>query len=270
MFKRNSLPWSCAAAFALLFGFTIPALPQVQVNRTSDSLFLSTSYTPTSDTITPDDCFTIVSDPGANLALCQEYLAAVKKVTLTLAVDRVVTNASSMNQDGSLQSVDQLKANGVVASCQPLRITVPEQPPFLFGYSVAVNGVNVGTVLPLHKNVSQFCVDPGNLRFGFPQGPGVNPTPGVNTITVTTNGPLPPPIFTEAEWFPAASLEVKAMYPIIMIHGWQAGPWTWGASPSTQTPCGLDTNVRTGKGTRDGGFSFIDPLVSGHYPFDCS
>jgi hypothetical protein len=178
MYKRNSLPWSCAAVLALLFGFTIPALPQVQVNRTSDSLFLSTSVTPTHDTVTSADCFTIIpNDPGANLALCQEYLAAVRQVTLTLAVDRVVTNASSMNQDGSLQNVDQLKANGVVASCQPLRIYT-NRTVFMFGYSVAVNGINVGTVPALATTVNRFCVNPGNLKFGFPECPGCNPTPG--------------------------------------------------------------------------------------------
>jgi hypothetical protein len=47
----------------------------------------------------------------------------------------------------------------------------------------------------------------------------MQPYTRVNTITVTTNGPKPPAQFTEESWNISASLEVKAMYPTILITG---------------------------------------------------
>src|ERR1700694_1313374 len=182
MARRNSMFRSSAALLTVL-GYAIPLFSQTVI-RSSDSLFLSGGSTPTATTVPSSDCFTITGDPGRHAALSQELLSAVKQATLALAVDRVVTDAASTNQDGSLKNADQLIANGVVSRCQNLQVTTDDASPIAYGYKVYVNGTHVGTVPASTKAANELCVNPGMLKFGVRQGTGTSPTHGVNTITL--------------------------------------------------------------------------------------
>jgi pimeloyl-ACP methyl ester carboxylesterase len=65
--------------------------------------------------------------------------------------------------------------------------------------------------------------------------------------------------------FFAASIEFDAMAPIVLVHGWNAGPWVWGPTPA-------QSNVCPGKSQKasDSGQNFIQALIDAKAPYDCS
>jgi pimeloyl-ACP methyl ester carboxylesterase len=67
--------------------------------------------------------------------------------------------------------------------------------------------------------------------------------------------------------FFAASIEFDAMAPIVLVHGWNAGPWVWGPpKPANPTdPC------RTSKTPKSkGGQNFVQAFIAAKAPYDCS
>jgi triacylglycerol esterase/lipase EstA (alpha/beta hydrolase family) len=54
------------------------------------------------------------------------------------------------------------------------------------------------------------------------------------------------------------------MAPIVLVHGWNAGPWVWGPKPATSVCVG---NVHN---TADGGQNFVQALIDAKVPFDCT
>jgi pimeloyl-ACP methyl ester carboxylesterase len=96
------------------------------------------------------------------------------------------------------------------------------------------------------------------------RNPGGTPTPGINTIVIVSN---PQQVHSSCECndgVPAVSLEVTAMHPIVLVHGWNSGPWAWGPdTPDPNGPCGA------GQLSSDHGRTFINTLVAVGAPFSC-
>lgn len=188
-------------------------------------------------------------------------------------ITRVVGSgtASEFDSQGFLANWPAYTTNGILSEQAWLNFrgfTEGDNPPSagIYNLTVYVNGQAEASV-PINFLSSSTCVSISTRHLKFPMRgqDGALPVPAINQIALTSDLPsneIPSLIF--------GSLTIHALAPIILVHGWNAGPWWWGDSPSTAQPCGIDKRFNTGKSTRDGGFGFIDPLVSGHYPFDCS
>jgi hypothetical protein len=89
---------------------------------------------------------------------------------------------------------------------------------------------------------------------------GQSPDPVENTITFWyTKWPLANQVD-----FVADRLSIKAMAPVVLVHGWNAGPWVWGPTPATQADCGVNVADPS-----DGGQNFIATLKAAKIPYDC-
>jgi hypothetical protein len=60
------------------------------------------------------------------------------------------------------------------------------------------------------------------------------------------------------------TLSFDAMAPIVLVHGWNAGPWDWG-DPTTGS-CPPKPTSNNGKGQ----LNFVQAFIDAHAPFDCS
>jgi hypothetical protein len=63
----------------------------------------------------------------------------------------------------------------------------------------------------------------------------------------------------------AQTLSFKAMYPIVLVHGWRGGPWNWESPTANPRVCPADK-----KNPSDGGPDFVQTLKDERVPFDCS
>jgi pimeloyl-ACP methyl ester carboxylesterase len=154
-------------------------------------------------------------------------------------VDRVV-GPGKLNTDidsqGKLIGLDQMVANGVVARRQTLRLRVSPGPRASaaggrYSLSVAINDSPAQTIFVEAgeggSDVS-FEVDTSHLRFAaIDPDTRQPPAKGVNWIQIAGNfGEIPlsnPIVFTtEYNWDVTAVLELRALYPVVLVHGWNA------------------------------------------------
>ncbi len=124
------------------------------------------------------------------------------------------------------------------------------------------------------------CLEFPTQYLKFPQrvpGQPLNPAQApVNKIAFTLDSP---DLFNDPGDFPACcgiqvgNLTIQAMAPVIMVHGYNSGPWWWGPSPSgNPTPdnpdaCGPDTDPND---IMDGNRNFIQTFVNAKIPFSCT
>ncbi len=206
----------------------------------------------------------------ANIASAPETNAR-----FTVPIDRVVGPGTSDEFDGNgfLKNWSTYVSNGVLAdnariSVQFSLIDCCTGDPHSGTFVINVNGYPASETRTLDAvNFGYNCIriSTEHLKFAHLAAPGMPVTPVDNEITVTWNHTW---TWGNATDIGLGTLTVNAMYPIVLVHGWKSGPWTWGDSPSTNAPCRQDP--KGSRKVRDGGFGFIDPLSSGKYPFDCS
>jgi pimeloyl-ACP methyl ester carboxylesterase len=192
-------------------------------------------------------------------------------------------------------NADSLASNGVVSRKATLRFSVgdgrgdyalyPGQGDVPLLDEVSVNG-NV-----LDKNDTSILFGPdgggGEITLTFKVGieylrfphrtPGSvssevqNGVPNVVTIIPnfdvfsTSLGVLRCGSEERAPGFGPASIEFDAMSPIVLVHGWNAGPWVWGPKPAQSSVCPVNP-----KNASDGGQNFVQTLIDAKAPFDCS
>lgn len=84
----------------------------------------------------------------------------------------------------------------------------------------------------------------------------------MNTIAIVDSRDPSDPNFGDLV-FDVLNLTVKAMAPIVLVHGWNAGPWVWGPKPADGS-CGTNP-----ENTADGGQNLLGSLLSAKAPVDC-
>jgi hypothetical protein len=143
--------------------------------------------------------------------------------------------------------------------------------------SVYVNGRKVSPVdMMVHVNGDRVCPAISTKYLMFPQlgVGGAAPTAAMNNVTFSISGGgsnVEALVQAGSIGVQLGTVSIKAMAPVIMIHGWRAVPARWGDSPPpSSSPCGPDKGFTSGKSLRNGGFGFIDPFVAAKVPFDCS
>ena len=204
-------------------------------------------------------------------------------VTWHIPVSRVVGNAwpftGVLNQDGTLAAPAPLIANGVVSALAYLPIQVSGAPDRDYTVQVIFNGqtVDTGTLHatgnPNIPSVWNKCVkiDIGKVRFPYRVKPGSTPTPVVNTVEFVSYDPQAAVASETYITTMVGPLSFDAMAPVVLVHGWRAGPWWWGPSnPTNNDQCGADLNFAQRGYGYNGGFNFIQPLIDNGMPFDCS
>ncbi len=69
------------------------------------------------------------------------------------------------------------------------------------------------------------------------------------------------------------NISFQAMAPVIMVHGWNSGPWWWGPSQAKDpTPADLDgcgPDLWTPNDQNNGRLDFIQPFIQAKIPFSC-
>jgi len=117
-----------------------------------------------------------------------------------------------------------------------------------------------------------FCIGFPSNWLKYPHrgaAPGVSPNSVTNTVQPIWHGPSLPPHVIDDTNAVTYSLNMKAMAPVILVHGYHSGPWWWGPSPSDPNVCGSDTNYPS-TDTFDGGFDFVQALVDAKFPVTCA
>jgi hypothetical protein len=228
-----------------------------------------------------------VDNGWGNSSMCPFIYELNGTVTYTLNINRVV-GPGIVNVDvsptGQLLNPATLIANGVVSDHVVLKVNasnlvleacgyIPGSPCISdpsYTHDVYVNGHYEGhyestcATCP-SGNLDHFINVPvADVYFAI-RNPGGAPTPGINTIVIVCN---PQQVHSSCECndgIPAVGLEVTAMYPIVLVHGWNSGPWAWGPeTPDPSGPCGA------GQLSTDHGRTFINTLVAAGAPFYCS
>lgn len=113
------------------------------------------------------------------------------------------------------------------------------------------------------------CVEISTKYLKFPQRvPGQAPQPAENKVTAIID--FSQDVVADGEAIALGPLTIKAMAPVIMVHGWNSGPWFWGPTPSAASGpsspdgCGVDPNPT------DVTFDFVSAFVSAKVPFNCT
>jgi len=234
-------------------------------------------------------------DASGNQAICDPFdTTLATHIVGTIRVPTVVGQGLTgvdIDGNGALLNPSAAVQNGIVSRRAKLTVSVSAGGiPHCFPvtrrevhYNVSLNGVPVGTVSGF-SGPSQTVtittldnIDISLVRFGT-RNIGGNPTPGLNQVTITADQGDVFDVWREAKTpfgeFPlgyaTANLDFTAMAPIVLVHGWRAGPWWWGPNPSqplsVSNPCG----PRTDGQQFDGGFNFVQALQAADAPFTCA
>src|SRR5579859_5120458 len=231
-----------------------------------------------------DTSFTYSDQPDTNNPVAAPMLCngnlTVNSCTQTpqawhIPITRVVGTGlpADLNTDGTLKNVSLLVSNGVVSQKAHLLVVVAGS--YKTNYSVQVRVNN--TVIATHQmkgspagfpsDVWFDCLDFDTQLLKFPQRAAIGSTPSavVNTVDIVS---LDPDGISGCECFTTASigaLSFDAMAPVILVHGWNSGPWEFGPeTPDANGPCG------TGQLGSDAGSALINVLQNAKAPFDCS
>lgn len=174
--------------------------------------------------------------------ICQVFPSGYSFIKFPIVVDRVVgpgVVGVDVDSQGSLIGLNDLINNGVVAPTQRVRIRMSSPAVAAMGggaytFDVYLNGQQIGTFdvrggQPF-GHAASFDVQTSSVRFGA-LGPGGSPTGGVNWIMIAGRfGDIPindPNLFvSELGGGMYTIIDVKALYPVVLVHGWNAGD-TW-------------------------------------------
>ena len=200
--------------------------------------------------------------------VCETYVSGYSYIKFPLVIDRVVGPGvlnTDIDSQGKLIGLDQMVNNGVVARRQTLNFRISPGPrpsaaaSGRYTLSVTINDSPAQTILvdtsQGGEDFAAFSVDTSHLRFAA-RGPNAASVPikGVNWIQIAGNfGEVPlsnPNVFTtEYNWGISAVLELRALYPVVLVHGWNAEEtWFSGApmqSGGTRFQASLDPGFAT-------------------------
>lgn len=205
-------------------------------------------------------------------------------MTSIISVTRVVGGSKALNLDGTLKNPSLASSPSVAIVSQYAYLSAGSTAPWspsgivvTFNNQVLSTGSFVSSTQGLVNGDTRSlggCYQiPISLVHFAQRNPGNPPNPGLNTVVVTLTSAVPnrpnSGNDTNGIQYGATALSFKAMAPIIMVHGWKSGPWWWDDSPPANCVT-TDQNFLKNATTNKGGFGFVDPFVSGQYPFDCS
>ncbi len=126
--------------------------------------------------------------------------------------------------------------------------------------SVFVNGWQAGALQWDVKGGA--CIPISTEHFKFPRrgANGTLPVPAVNQIEFAADACCVLTVHV-------GTLTFKAMYPIVLVHGWNAGPWVWGPTPepADSSICPVNPDKAS-----DGGQNFVQALIDAKVPYDCT
>ena len=248
----------------------------------------------------PSDSSFLAMNAGANglgFAGTPTYNGSVPSGGVVYGITRVVGpgTPAEFNGDGTLANYDSYVSNGILsatASVEVYQILLIDSPPlasfapgaysltiYVNGYRDSITGIVWSSIssqdpcgaLPPYMFKTKLTISTRYLKFPQRAANGASPMPALNTIAFALS---PDNYGGLAVGIDVGALSFKAMAPVVLIHGWNSGPWYWGPSPSTASACGLDRNYSTLNALLNygynGGFNFIQPFMDGHYPVDCS
>jgi triacylglycerol esterase/lipase EstA (alpha/beta hydrolase family) len=195
-----------------------------------------------------------------------------------LPIGRVVGpgTADQFDGNGFLVNWDTYTTNGILSSSGELQVALHcLGDSCVFGQSdlaqlsIYANGHQVSSEpITVHVNEDRVCASISTKYLKFPQrGQGGAPNPALNNITFAiSGGGSDVQAFVQAGEIgvQVGTLSIKAMAPIVLVHGWNAGPWVWGPKPATGV-CGA--NVQD---ANDGGQNLYQSLLNAKAPVDCS
>lgn len=111
--------------------------------------------------------------------------------------------------------------------------------------------------LPVNTKEGELKILTKYLKFPHRASPGSQPTAAVNNIVIVIR---PDNVFgSTLGGFLIGNLTLKAMAPIVLVHGWNEGPWVWGSI------CPANP-----KNPNDSGQNFVQRFIDTKVPFDCS
>lgn len=225
----------------------------------------------------PDSSFQ-VSGPGDNNNGVYAGWASPAN-SLPYQTSRVVGpgTPSEFNGDGTLANWSTYTANGVlsqfaklslIVACQCDEAPLGDDSAFL---TVYINGQQASQPVPIQV-VQWFgvCVDINTQYLKFPARVlGGVPAPVQNDVSFAIFGSANPNVqaFVQAQsiLILGYGMNFKAMAPIVLVHGWNAGPWVWGPKPADQSICPQNPHNEN-----DGGQDFTQAFIDAKIPFDCS
>ena len=274
--NRTALVLYCSAIILVLAGSVQAQMPY-EANTCRS--------TPSDTTFVPAAVVGSKDPNGGALCATGSFDGSCQSETTTFNITRVVGSGltaqwnglpQSLNPDGSLANPTALIASGIVSRYAYLQVDWANGSADSTTLHFTINGYSIsgGDIAAETGSGGSKClqVPIAYLRFGV-RNPGSNalPTAGANQVQVSSTNPYPQEYDDTEITAYARSLSFEAMAPIIMVHGWgqKTGPWWWGDSPSSKTPY-CKTDPQGSRKARDGGFNFVEPLVDGGYPFDCS
>ena len=199
----------------------------------------------------------------------------------TYDVTRVVgpgIGADAINTDGTLVNPQAYVNNGIVSenACLSFKFSWKMEDynnGRILTATLTLNGEDLWTkTIPLIANSGRYAegevqdsvlIPIAKVRFARRVVGGL-PIPGKNEFAIRTN------LFSACNicgyGFEMSPLSFKAMAPIVLIHGWNSGPWAWGPKPAPEMGDCPKNPRRQG----DGGQNFVQPLKDSKAPFDCS
>jgi hypothetical protein len=250
------------------------------------------SETPSDNTFVPDptgakDTFQVPRDNG-----CNEFLENCS-AKIPVYITRVVGTGKFPDDqaaDGTLKNPSLYVQNGLLQKKAHLSIHAYQTDypnPGLQGQLraiIKINGNPIGSfVVPgsgptasfstngiyyeRYDTCVEFDVDAQPLKFSQRAPAGQTPTTvnglaGTNIVEIDAGGQFPPGDFIS--WVVVGSLSFRAMAPIVMVHGWNSGPWDFGSPSTSSCPANLDPNNTQGE------LNFVQAFVDAHAPFDCT
>ncbi|MGI8746213.1 MAG: esterase/lipase family protein [Bryobacteraceae bacterium] len=187
-----------------------------------------------------------------------------------ISVYRVAGPGTAGEFDGSgfLQNWSTYVANDVLSSVAWMELSVSTVGNRSGTLQVYVNGrpqTPVDVTASQTDTYTTVClpISTQDLKFPLRGTNGAFPTGAITEFTITYPDEKHPDGDPQALGY-MRSLNFRVMYPVMLIHGWNAGPWVWGPKPAVSSICTPNRDDSS-----DGGQNFVGLLMNMKIPFDC-
>ncbi len=263
-----------------------------------------TDYKPNTCRVEPSDTTFItgsVTGSGGlagDIQVCDVQFGEVanqpcQTVTATYNMTRVVgpgVNSQgatdNINTDGTLVNPSAYVENGVVSSYAYLQVayaagfvlsttlhfTVNGQS--LDNSDISIIGADLNPITPGGGGSLCLKIPISLIRFARRNIGGL-PTPGQNLIQVSSTNPYATDIEdTSTVSVVFGTLNVEAMAPVLLVHGWASGPYWWGPPQNTAANfdnfCGVDRSPDGALNNSGIYYNFAQTLITARVPYDCA